>query len=207
MPLAFVVRVLREPREPCARGRARASGALPPPTRGAPAPTTAYERHEQHDQHGFHGSPHAEARKPLRCFLHTFTRRTIAQASHALCGIHAINVRIVRKSCRGKGRYPTTPVVPPVLHPHRPAFAHLRAGVVAGIAVSITPLPGAASPPHTPAEAGRHSAQLSCKGIASRLSEQRGWTHFAPKWVTRKTWDVCAASSTVSAGILELSFI
>ena len=106
MPLACVIRVLREPREPCARGRARASGALPLPTRGAPAPTTAYEHHEQH---GFHGSPHAEARKPLRCFLHPCTRRTIAQASHALCGIHAINVRIVRKSCRGKADTPPRP--------------------------------------------------------------------------------------------------
>src|SRR4029453_16081368 len=37
-------------------------------------------------------------------------RRTVAQASHALCGIRAIHVRIVRKSCRGKGRPPNTHV-------------------------------------------------------------------------------------------------
>src|SRR4029434_4387408 len=46
------------------------------------------------------------------------------------------------------------------LHPYRPACAPLRAGV-AGIPVSITPLPGAAAPPHTPAKA--------CKGPDDQL--------------------------------------
>src|SRR4030095_14059119 len=54
-------------------------------------------------------------------------RTTIAQASHALCGMRAINIRIVRKSCRGKG-------------------------------------------------------------IASRLSEKRGCTDFAPIWVRPRPW-------------------
>jgi len=66
LPFVLYAHVRRQPQEPCAQGRARASGALPLPASVSPTPATASEHHEKNDHHGSHGSPPSEARTYLR---------------------------------------------------------------------------------------------------------------------------------------------
>jgi len=67
----FCTRATRIPRA-LFSGKVKGPGALPPPTRVSPAPTTEYEQHDNNDQQGFHVSPHSEALKHLRlsCIVH-----------------------------------------------------------------------------------------------------------------------------------------